>query len=129
MPGSMPSSLEMRAHLPDLLHLGQEVVQGEVLALLGRQLGGHLLGLFLAERLLRLLDQGEQVTHVEDAGGHPVRVEGVEVVELLAVRREHDRLAGDRARSTGRHHRGRHRRAWRAPRRRSRRRRGRPRRC
>lgn len=50
----------------------------------------------MAERLLRLLDQCEQVTHVEDAGGHPVRVEGVEVVQLLAVRREHDRLAGDR---------------------------------
>ena len=33
MPGSMPSSLEMRAHLPDLLHLRQEVVEREVLAL------------------------------------------------------------------------------------------------
>lgn len=83
------------AHLADLLHLRQEVVEREVLALLRRQLGGHLLGLFLAERLLRLLDQGEQVTHVEDARRHAVRVERVELVELLAVGGEHDLLAGD----------------------------------
>ncbi len=42
-----------------------------------------------------MLDQGEEVTHVEDAGGHPVRVERVEVLQLLAVRREHDLLARD----------------------------------
>ena len=48
------------------------------------------------EGLLGLLDQGEHVAHAEDARGHPVGVEDVEVVELLAVGREHDRLAGDR---------------------------------
>ena len=43
------------------------------------------------EGLLGLLDQGEHVTHVEDARGHPIGVEDVEVVELLTVGREHDR--------------------------------------
>ena len=58
-----------------------------------RQLGGHLRGLVAVEGLLGLLDQREHVAHAEDAGGHPVRVEDVEVVELLAVGGEHD-LAG-----------------------------------
>ena len=44
-----------------------------------------------------LLDQGEHVAHAEDARGHPVGVEDVEVLELLAVGGEHDRLAGDLA--------------------------------
>ena len=45
--------------------------------------------------LLGLLDEREQVAHPEDARGHPVGVEDVEVGELLAVAREQDRLAGD----------------------------------
>ncbi len=48
------------------------------------------------EALLGLLDQGEHVAHVEDPAGHPVGVEHVEVGRLLAVGREHHRLAGDR---------------------------------
>ena len=58
--------------------------------------------------------------------GHPVGVEDVEVLELLAGGREHHRAAGDAARPTAPHRRGRHRRAWSARRRRSRRRRGTP---
>ena len=58
-------------------------------------LRGHLRGLVGVERLLGLLDQGEHVAHAEDARGHPVGVEDVEVLELLAVGREHDRPAGD----------------------------------
>ena len=53
--------------------------------------------------LLGLLDQGEHVAHAEDAAGHAVGVEDVEVLELLAGGREHDRLAGhftDRQRRT-----------------------------
>ena len=47
-------------------------------------LRGRLGGLVGVERLLGLLDQGEHVAHVEDARGHPVGVEHVEVGELLA---------------------------------------------
>ena len=46
--------------------------------------------------VLGLLDQGHHVAHPEDPLSHPVRVEALELVELLAGRREHDRLAGDR---------------------------------
>ena len=51
-------------------------------------------GLVGVERLLRLLDQGEHVTQVEDPRRHPVRMEHVEVLELLARGREHDRAPG-----------------------------------
>ena len=54
------------------------------------------LRLLLVEGLLRLLDEGEDVAEVEDAAGHPVRVERLEVVEPLAGGGEHDRPAGDR---------------------------------
>ena len=87
-----PEQLGHRAHLAHRLHLGQEVLEGEVLA--AAELAGHLLGLALVERLLGLLDEGEHVAHAEDARGHPVGVEGVEVVDLLAVRREHHLPAG-----------------------------------
>ncbi len=82
-----------RPHLLDHHHLLEEVLEREVFA--RRELAGHLGGLLLVERLLGLLDQGEDVTHVEDARGHPVGVEGVEVFELLARGGEHDRPAGD----------------------------------
>ena len=81
------------------------------------QLGGHLLLLIGVEGLLGLLDQGEHVAHAEDPAGHPVGVEDVEVLQLLAGGGEQDRLAGDLRGPTARHHRGRRRRAWRAPRR------------
>ena len=42
---------------------------------------------------LGALDQRQHVAHAEDARGHPVRVEHLERVELLARRRELDRLA------------------------------------
>ena len=79
-----------RAHLADRQHLLQEVLEGELAGHLGGRLG--LVGL---EGLLGLLDQGEHVAHAQDPGGHPVGVEDVEVGELLAGGREHDRLAGD----------------------------------
>ena len=49
------------------------------------------------EDLLGLLDQAQHVAHAQDAAGHPVGVEDVEVLELLAGRREQDRHAGDLA--------------------------------
>ena len=83
-----------RAHLLDGRHLLEEVVEGEVL---GREeLALHLGGVGAVERLLGLLDEGEHVTHVEDARGHPVGVEDLEVLHALAGAGEHDRAAGDR---------------------------------
>ena len=48
------------------------------------------------DRVLGLLDQRQDVAHAEDARGHAVGVEVLELVELLADRGELDRLAGDR---------------------------------
>src|SRR4051794_28943250 len=93
--GQHAHDLRQRPHLPQLLHLLQEVVEREVAATTG-QLRRSLRRLLCVERLLGLLDQREHVAHVEDARGHPVRVEQVEVRQLLARGREHHRLAGDR---------------------------------
>jgi hypothetical protein len=82
-----------RAHPPHGDELVQEVLQRELLAT--EQLRRHLLLLVGVERLLGLLDQGEHVAHAEDPAGHPVRVEDVEVLQLLAGGGEEDRLAGD----------------------------------
>ena len=57
----------------------------------------HPLGGLGLERLLRLLDQRDDVAHAEDAAGDPLGVELLERVELLADADEPDRLAGDRA--------------------------------
>ena len=92
MPGSIPRMPAERAHLLQLLHLLEEVVERE-LAL--EQLLGGRLGLVLLEDLLGLLDQREHVAHAEDAAGHPVGVELLERVELLARGREGDRPADD----------------------------------
>ena len=46
--------------------------------------------------LLGALDQRQHVAHAEDPRRHPVGMEDLERVELLAGRGEHDRLAGDR---------------------------------
>ena len=66
-----------RAHLADRHHLLEEVLEREALA--GGELAGHPLGLLGVEGLLGLLDQGEHVAHAEDARGHPLGVEDVEV--------------------------------------------------
>ena len=52
--------------------------------------------LVLLDRRLGLLDQRQHVAHAEDPRGHPVGMEDLELVELLADRDELDRLAGDR---------------------------------
>ena len=60
------------------------------------QLALERLRLVLLERALGLLDERQDVAHAEDALGHPVGVEALEVAELLARGGEQDRLAGDR---------------------------------
>ena len=80
---------------PELAHHGQlldEVLEGEALA--GGEPAGQVRGLLGVEILLGLLDQGKHVAQVEDARGHPVRVEHVEVLELLPRGGEHDRAPG-----------------------------------
>ncbi len=54
-----------------------------------------LLHLFLVELLMRLFDQGEHVAHAEDAAGHAVGMEFLEVIQVLAGADEFDRHAGD----------------------------------
>ena len=92
MPGSIFDDVLERAHLADLAHLVEEVLERE-LAL--AQLLGRLLGLLGVEGGLGLLDQREHVAHAEDAAGHPVGMERLEVLELLAGTDEQDRLADD----------------------------------
>ena len=93
-PGHHPEHVLERAHLPHLPHLGEEVLERELLlADLALELGG-LVG--VGDRL-RLLDQREDVAHAEDPARHPLGVEALELLDPLAVRGVHDRLAGDRA--------------------------------
>ena len=80
-----------RAELAHLLQLVHEVVESE---LAFRHLLGGLAGLLLVELLLRLFDQGKDIAHVEDARGHAIGVEDLEVLEPFAGRGEQDRLAG-----------------------------------
>ena len=85
---------EQALHRPQLAHLLQllkEVVQTELA--LGHLLGG-LAGLLLIELLLRLLDQGQDIAHIQDARSHTVRMEDLEILQPLAGRGEQDRLAG-----------------------------------
>ncbi len=88
----MPDDPRQRAHLLELLHLVEEVVEGELPL---HQAGGGRLGLVLLEDLLGLLDEGEHVAHAEDAAGEAVGVEQVEVLELLAGGGEGDGPADD----------------------------------
>ena len=75
------------------LSWSREVVEVEPLL---AQLALELLGLLLVDRLLRLLDEGQHVAHAEDARGHAVGVEELEVLELLADAGQAHRLAGHR---------------------------------
>ena len=87
-----PEHVLERAHLLDLPHLVEEVLERE-LALAQLLLG--LLHLVLVEGGLGLLDEREHVAHAEDAARHAVGVERLELVELLAGTGEEDRLADD----------------------------------
>src|SRR5665213_3381714 len=83
-----------------LAQLRQKVVERELRL---AQLLGKVFGLLLGVDRLGLLDQGEDVTHPEDARGETVRVELLERGDLLADADELDRSAGhavDRERRT-----------------------------
>src|SRR4051794_14150894 len=82
-----------RTHATHLLELLEEVVERELLL---ADLLLELLGALLVELALGLLGEREDVAHAEDPLRHPVGVEALEGVELLAGRGVEDRLAGDR---------------------------------
>jgi len=77
-------TLEDLRHGAEFLHLLQlfeEVLEGEaVLA----DPPDQLLGPLLVHPLLGLLDQGHNVAHAEDPIGHPLRMERLDPVDLLA---------------------------------------------
>ena len=89
-PGHHPEQARQRPHAADLLELGQEVLERELVA---AQLALERLRLVLVELLLGLLDEAQHVAHAEDPLGHAVGVEALELVELLARGGEEDRLA------------------------------------
>ena len=71
----------------------EEVVEGE---LAGAQPALHVRLLVFGDGGLGLLDQRQHVAHPEDPRRHPIGVEHLELVELLADRGKLDGLAGDR---------------------------------
>src|SRR5436189_216659 len=74
-------------------HALHELVEAE-LAL--HQPGLHLRLLVRLDSLFRALDEREDVAHAEDARRHPVGMEVLELVDLLADGDQLDRPAGDR---------------------------------
>src|SRR3954453_18671069 len=81
-----------RAHLAQGLELLEEVLERELVA---AQLALELERLVPLELLLGLLDERHHVAHAQDPLRHPLGVEALELVELLAHAGEQDRLAGD----------------------------------
>ena len=81
------------AHLQHLLELHLEVVHVEAALL---KAADHPLGLLGLDGLAGLFDEGDDVSHAEDASGDARWVEGFEILELLAGADELDRLAGHR---------------------------------
>ena len=90
--GHHGEQLVERTHLLDLLHLLEEVIEGELPL---EHLCGRRLGLVFLVDLLGLLDEGEHVAHTENAVREAVRVEQLEIGELLARRGERYGLADD----------------------------------
>ena len=91
MPGISFMMPAQRPELPDLLELLQEVLEGE--AALHHPRAADLATTSWSIGPLGLLDQAEHVAHAEDAVGHAVGVEEVEVGEPLAGGGEDDRPA------------------------------------
>src|SRR5919199_1667743 len=91
--GEHPEDRLQRPHPAQRLELLEEVLERELVA---AQLALELARLVLLELLLGLLDERHDVAHAEDPLRHPLGVEALELVELLAHAREQDRLAGDR---------------------------------
>lgn len=97
-PGEHGDELPEGAHFADFAELLDEVleVEGAFLELL---LEGF--GVLLAHGFLGLLDEGEEVTHAEDAAGEAVGVEGLEGIGFFADADELDGDAGDGADAEG----------------------------
>ncbi len=94
----MPGSIPARPVMPPIRCIWAswfaQIVEVE-LAL--RHLAGERLGLVGLDRLLRTLDQADDVAHAEDAAGDAIGMKAFEPVQPLADAGELDRLAGDRA--------------------------------
>ena len=82
------------AHLLKLAKLAEEVVHVELAP--GHPFGQPL-GLFDLDRLGRLFDKRDNVAHIQDAAGHPRRIELLQRVLLFADTDKLDRAAGDLA--------------------------------
>ena len=78
------------AHALDQAHLFDEIGEVEAGFL---QLALHLLDIGDLNFLLGLLHEGEHITHAEDAAGHPLGVERLQRLHLLAGADEFDRRA------------------------------------
>ena len=90
-PRHHPQDLLHGAHLADLLKLLQEVIKSQISR---HGLRGHLFSSLLINLLLSLLDQGEDIAHVEDATRHAVGVKTLEVIKAFTGRRKEDRRTG-----------------------------------
>ena len=87
------------AHLADHQHLLKEVIERQ---LARAQLRGCFFGFLVVQGCFSLLDKGEQITHAQNAAGHALRVEDIEIIELLTGRGVHDGLARNLADRQGR---------------------------
>src|SRR5581483_11159191 len=83
-----------RAQLANLLDLIAKIAERELVV---DELALHLLGGFLIDALLHLVDEREHVAHAQNARGHAIREERLQRVHLLADTDELQRLVGDGA--------------------------------
>ena len=92
--GHHPHQALHAAHLEHLFQLHPQVVHVE--QTLGKAFG-HAFGLFGLERLLRALDEGDDIAHAKDAASDAVGIEGFDRVHLFADADKADGFAGDGA--------------------------------
>ncbi|CAN4031461.1 Stage 0 sporulation A-like protein, partial [Dysosmobacter welbionis] len=89
--GHHAGDLAQVTHIPQLLELFVVILQRQaVFPELFLQLGG----LIFVVGLLGLFDEGQHIAHTQNAGCHPVRMEGLDHIQLLAGTHELDGLAG-----------------------------------
>ena len=95
MSGHARNHAEQRLHRTELTHLlklSQEVVQTK--SALGH-FGCSFLSFFLIKLLLRLFNQSENITHIENARRHAVWVEDLKILQTFTGRREQNWLTSD----------------------------------
>ena len=83
-----------RPQLADLFDLIAEIFQREIVA---EQFFLHFLGGILIDRLLHLVDQGQDIAHAQNARGNAVGMERLERIGFLAHADKFQRLPGDAA--------------------------------